>query len=335
MYMHFDRWVQVAVLALAAVSSAPGMAREVASTQTDTVFSFNVNGDREVTITRVFEAPRERIFDIMTNFDTLGSLYPAENGSAGFTAEGESDTVGGEWRLVDATGKVAMRGVIREFVRPERVVTTEWTMGAPPYPTEVLATLVFTEHERKTRFVATVQFESRMARDIAIKSDLEGIEREAYNRVDNLLASAPATAGVRREGTGTTTDGNRRVVKEFLQAMMGADEPEMRKRLSADATWTVWGTLPVSGVHRGREAIFRDVFGLNDRFDLDAPSSLDITKLIAEESSVATEFHLVAMAKNGKRYDMHYALVFDLRDGLIVAVREYVDTMHMKEVVFD
>ncbi len=287
-------------------------------------FSYTATGDKEVTLTRSFNAPRDRVFAAMTTRELLRRWFGDPNRSS----EGEIKE-GVEWRSLDKNGRVTMRGVVKELVAPQRFVSTESSLGAPPYPDEILAACVYEERNGTTLFIETFSFDSRKNRDIAIESGLESVYQEAFTKLDDILAHWPEA------DTKSSGDANKRVVTEFFRVMSERDEPGMRKCMTRDVTWTLFGTLPVSGIHRGQDAIFRDIFGLWDKFESNGGGSQDITKMLAEDDSVSVECHITGNLKNGKRYDMYYSLLFDLRDGRIAAVREYVDTMHMKDTVFD
>jgi uncharacterized protein YndB with AHSA1/START domain len=124
--------------------------------------------DLELTITRVFDAPRELVFEMWTNPDHLAKWW----GPAGFTAE--SCTVelvkGGGWRtcIRDADGvEHWATGTYHEIVRPERLVFSfawEEPKGSPGHDT--LVTITFTDHDGKTEMsFHQAVFESVESRD--------------------------------------------------------------------------------------------------------------------------------------------------------------------------
>jgi ketosteroid isomerase-like protein len=49
-------------------------------------------------------------------------------------------------------------------------------------------------------------------------------------------------------------------------------------------------------------------------------------RIIAEDDLVVVEARGDNIAKSGARYDNHYCMVFQLADGKIVEVREYMDS---------
>jgi uncharacterized protein YndB with AHSA1/START domain len=156
-------------------------------------------GEREIVMTRVLDAPRDLVFDAWTQADLLRRwLWGPDEWPL---AACESDPrVGGTLRLVwrNTNGKeMGMSGVWRELVRPSRIVHTEifdedWTGG------EALVTTVLTEHGGKTTMTQTILYASREARDAVLKTPMEQGAGQSYDRMERFLASMPA--GGRAQG---------------------------------------------------------------------------------------------------------------------------------------
>ena len=101
--------------------------------------------------------------------------------------------VGGAYRYVWRNTKgtdMGMCGVYREIVPPERFVATE-SFDESWYPGEALDTMVLVEQGGRTTLTVTVHYESREARDIAIKSGMDQGVAASYDRLAELLASTP------------------------------------------------------------------------------------------------------------------------------------------------
>ena len=75
---------------------------------------------------------------------------------------------------------------------------------------------------------------------------------------------------------------------------------------------------------------------LRRRFHFLEPGTLSIQvqSAIAEDNAVAVEWIVNARTAKGRTYENYYHLRFDLHDGKILAVREYVDGLYAKEVLF-
>ena len=148
-------------------------------------------GDREIVMTRVFDAPRQRVFAAFTRPELLKRWFGPRGWSLVVC---EVDLkVGGTFRFVlrgpDGT-EMGMRGVYREIVPPERSVHME---SFDQFPGESQVTTVLVEQEGKTTLTATVLYPSAEVRDAVIKSGMEHGAAESYDRLAELLASAEAS----------------------------------------------------------------------------------------------------------------------------------------------
>src|SRR5437588_12693017 len=85
-------------------------------------------GDREIVITRAFDAPRKRVFDAFTKPELVKQWLLGPPGWSMPVCEIDL-RVGGKYRYVwrrDSDGTdMGMGGVYREIVAPERIVATE------------------------------------------------------------------------------------------------------------------------------------------------------------------------------------------------------------------
>jgi uncharacterized protein YndB with AHSA1/START domain len=147
------------------------------------------NADREIVMTRVFDAPRNLVFDAFTKPDLLKRWLLGPPGWSMPVCEIDLK-VGGRYRYVwrrDANGtEMACGGVYREIVVPERLVQTE-RFDNPWYPGESLITTVLDEEGGKTALTATMLYESRDARDTILKSGMESGVAASYDRLAELL----------------------------------------------------------------------------------------------------------------------------------------------------
>src|SRR5438445_11653287 len=151
--------------------------------------------DREVVLTRVFDAPRSLVFEAMSKPELLMRWLSGPPGWSMVACEDDL-RVGGAfrcaWRRADGT-EMAMRGVYREVVPPERIVRTEtFEFGCEAQAGEQLATLVLTEQGGRTMLTLTLLYPSKEARDATIASGMERGVATSYDRLDELLASNPA-----------------------------------------------------------------------------------------------------------------------------------------------
>jgi ketosteroid isomerase-like protein len=103
-----------------------------------------------------------------------------------------------------------------------------------------------------------------------------------------------------------------------------------------DVVWTYPGDLPLSGDWKGRDAVMDDFLGAmgGQLFDRAAPVVIKLTNVIADGEQVFAEWTAQATSRAGVAYDNKCGAVFTVRDGVIVAVREYTDTDHARRVLF-
>jgi uncharacterized protein YndB with AHSA1/START domain len=150
-------------------------------------FKVSTPSDREIRLTRLFDAPRALVWEAMSKPEHIRRWW-------GCIGDGYSVPVcevdlrpGGAWRFVNRTPKgemVAFYGVYREIVPPERVVFTEIFEQFPD--TESVVTSVLTEENGKTRLTATCLYPSVEVRDMVIKSGMERGAGISYDRLEEV-----------------------------------------------------------------------------------------------------------------------------------------------------
>ena len=155
--------------------------------------------DREIAMTRVFDAPRQLVYDAWTRPDLLKRWLGVFGGWTMEVCQIDLK-VGGAYRYVwrrDSDGtEMGMGGVYREIVLQERIVSTE-VFEKAWYPGEALGTLLFAEVGGKTTVTQTVLYQSREAREGVLKSDMESGVAASYDRLAQLVES-PRTAGAEK-----------------------------------------------------------------------------------------------------------------------------------------
>ena len=150
--------------------------------------------DWEITMTRVFDAPRTLVYDAHTKPELVKRWLLGPPGWSMPVCEIDL-RVGGKYRWVWRSDKdrttMGMGGVYRAIAAPERLVTTE-RFDEAWYPGEGLNTLVLVEKGGRTTLTQTMRYESKVARDAVLKSGMEKGVEASYDRLVELLASAPA-----------------------------------------------------------------------------------------------------------------------------------------------
>ena len=125
------------------------------------------------------------------------------------------------------------------------------------------------------------------------------------------------------------------VVVRYVEAVRDGDTETIVASFADDATWLYPGSLPMSGLWEGRDAIIDDFLGgMGCYLDGSAPVVIGLVNAFADGDQVLAEWTSKATAANGATYDNRCAAVFTVRDGKITSVREYADTHHVATVLF-
>ncbi len=142
--------------------------------------------DREIVMTRVFDAPRDLVFEAHTSCEHLSHWWGPKRYEI---ISCEMDfRPGGAWRIVHRGPEgeeYAFRGEYREIVRPERIVWTFEFEGAPGSVS--VQTMTLEEHDGKTTLTGTSVFDMVEERDGMLESEMESGAAETYDRLDEYL----------------------------------------------------------------------------------------------------------------------------------------------------
>ena len=146
--------------------------------------------DREIAMTRVFDAPRKLVYDALTKPELVKRWLGVFGGHTMEVCEIDLK-VGGKYRYVwrNKDGSMmGMGGVFKEIVPQQRIVTTE-KFDESWYPGEAVDTLTLTEQGGKTTMTTTVLYESKQARDGVLKSPMDTGVAASYDTLDGVLKS--------------------------------------------------------------------------------------------------------------------------------------------------
>ncbi len=142
--------------------------------------------DREIVITRVFNAPPKLVFEAWTRPEHVGHWYVTRGLT--FVACQIDLRPGGTYRYVlhDASGQqYAFSGVYREVVPYTRLIYTDSFEGMPGH--EALVTLTLEEHDGKTQLVSRALYQTTQDRDAHIRSGMEQGMKETLSRLEAYL----------------------------------------------------------------------------------------------------------------------------------------------------
>lgn len=160
----------------------------VASTVNSDSFVVTTPSDSEIRMTRLFNAPRELVFEAMSKPEHVKQWW-------GRLGEGYSVPVceidlrvGGRWRFVNRhpKGEAAFHGEYKEVSPPDRIVFTEIFEDFPDSPS--LVTSELKDEGGKTRIIVTVDYGSKQVRDMVMASGMSHGAGISYDRLEDLLA---------------------------------------------------------------------------------------------------------------------------------------------------
>ncbi|MGD0758697.1 MAG: SRPBCC family protein [Candidatus Sulfotelmatobacter sp.] len=154
----------------------------------DTTLTVTTPTDREIVITRAFDAPRSLVFEAYTNPAHLPHWMLGPQGWTMPVCEIDLRPGGAwhfAWRHSNGT-QMEMRGIYREVKPPERLVSTESWGGDWP---ETINTLTFTEENGVTTITCSILYPSKDARDAALKTGMKEGMALSFNRLAEHLGA--------------------------------------------------------------------------------------------------------------------------------------------------
>ncbi|AHE52946.1 nuclear transport factor 2 family protein [Sphingomonas sanxanigenens] len=120
---------------------------------------------------------------------------------------------------------------------------------------------------------------------------------------------------------------NKQTVRDYLAHFRNADVAKLTDAMSEDATWWILGQPRLfSGAgtksKADMERIWDNLFGyMKDGLEM------TVIGMVAEGNRVAAEIRSHADLTDGRVYENQYHMLFTLRRGKVVEVKEYADTL--------
>lgn len=147
------------------------------------------NGDRELIITRKFNAPRDLVFRAHTEPELVKQWMLGPDGWTMPICEIDL-RVGGIYRFVwekQTTGdRMGMGGEYTAVDKPAMYAATE-KFDDPWYEGTANSRITFTDLDGATLLKNVMQYESRASRDQVLASPMESGMVETYDRLERLL----------------------------------------------------------------------------------------------------------------------------------------------------
>jgi uncharacterized protein YndB with AHSA1/START domain len=143
--------------------------------------------DREIVLTRLFDAPRRLVFEAMTKPEHVKRWWGCLDERYSMPVCEIDLRPGGAWRFVGRgpQGDYAFYGVYREIAPPDRLVFTEIF---EPFPdVESVVTSVFADEGSKTRLTVTALYPTEEVRDSVLQTGMTRGAGISYDRLEDLV----------------------------------------------------------------------------------------------------------------------------------------------------
>ena len=121
------------------------------------------------------------------------------------------------------------------------------------------------------------------------------------------------------------SEANKQTVKQWFDLVSAGDAQAAFALFDESVSYTLRGTTPVSGTYTGMKSLVEDFF-TPWRKQIDGEIVLQVDRIIGEGDQVVVLARGSAKTVFGLPYDNDYVFVFEVADGKIRSVDEYLDT---------
>jgi ketosteroid isomerase-like protein len=125
---------------------------------------------------------------------------------------------------------------------------------------------------------------------------------------------------------------NKRLMETIFAAIAAGDRTLLVESLADDVTERVTGQYSWSQTFKGKEALFRDLYGYLGTLLADGRRTI-AHRFIAEGDHVVVEGVGDMRTKAGIPYNNDYCLIYRLKAGKIVEITEYCDSALTEQVL--
>ena len=148
-----------------------------------------------------------------------------------------------------------------------------------------------------------------------------------------LMGTLVWSASWARADSGSAeAQGNKEAVGKAFAAWAAGGQAFFDDMLAPDVVWTIKGSSPTAGVHRGKQALIdKAVKPLSTRLQRQIRPT--IRKLWADGDHVIIEWDGEAVAKDGKPYRNSYLWIFRMQGGRAIEVTAYLDLAPYDDVL--
>ena len=127
---------------------------------------------------------------------------------------------------------------------------------------------------------------------------------------------------------------NKTLMERLFAGVAAGDRKPFLDHIADDVVMRVTGHYSWSQTVRGKEALFRDFYGYLATLLADGGTRRTIAhRFIADGDHVVVESVGKMQTKAGVPYNNEYCLIYRLKDGKIVEIREYCDSALTEKVL--
>lgn len=132
----------------------------------------------------------------------------------------------------------------------------------------------------------------------------------------------------------TAANANERIVVDFFAALSSGELERVRAFLHPQATWTaqVRG-VPGAGTHSGQRGIVDEFLAPVRGLFVPGDPKVLVDSIASKDSLVMAETRGLGRLSDGREYSNLYAWAIEIEDGKIKALREYMDSHYIVELL--
>lgn len=119
---------------------------------------------------------------------------------------------------------------------------------------------------------------------------------------------------------------NKKLMREIFAEIEEGKGTLFAETLADDVVMRVTGQYSWSRTFVGKEAVLRDLYGYV-RSRVERGSRTLALNFVADGDNVVVEARGDMRLKDGEKYDNEYCLIYRFKDGKIVEMREYCDSL--------
>ena len=148
-----------------------------------------------------------------------------------------------------------------------------------------------------------------------------------------MIENASGSVITQIHGEAMSAADNKKLMESLFARVAAGDRKPFLDHIADDVVMRVTGRYSWSQTIRGKEALFRDFYGYLASVLADGNRRTVAHRFIADGDHVVVESVGAMQTKGGVPYNNEYCLIYRLRDGKIVEITEYCDSVLTESVL--